>query len=141
MFGDDCGFIHILYFKNPINSLFDPVRRKADPTRPDKTAANSIQRVFWEVNIFRFFYYSFSFVSSYIQDLKEHDKFVRYHSMGAIHREYVRKILYVPHNNSIIASSGDSRNSLIITNINKLKKPYIFRLYKVNKSKIFLRKK
>jgi len=69
----------------------------------------------------------------YIQDLKEHDKFVRYHSMGAIHREYVRKILYVPHNNSIIASSGDNRNSLIITNINKLKKPYIFRLYKVNK--------
>ena len=56
--------------------------------------------------------------------------------MGAIHREYVRKILYVPHNNSIIASSGDSRNSLIITSITKLKKPYIFRLYKVNRSKI-----
>jgi hypothetical protein len=51
--------------------------------------------------------------------------------VGPIHREYVRKILYVPHNNSIIASSGDSRNSLIITTINKIKKPYIFRLYKV----------
>lgn len=51
--------------------------------------------------------------------------------MGAIHREYIRKILYVPHNNSIIASSGDSRSSLIITNVNKLKKPYVFRLYKV----------
>ncbi len=37
----------------------------------------------------------------------------------------------MPHNNSIISSSGDSRNSLIITNLNKLKKPYIFRLYKV----------
>ncbi len=68
---------------------------------------------------------------SYIQELKEHDKFVRYISLGAIHREYVRKILYMPHNNSIISSSGDSRNSLIITNLNKLKKPYIFRLYKV----------
>jgi hypothetical protein len=53
--------------------------------------------------------------------------------MGAIHREYVRKILYIPHNNSIIASSGDNRNSLIITNVNKLKKPYVFRLYKVNR--------
>ena len=50
--------------------------------------------------------------------------------MGAIHREYVRKILYVPHNSSIIASSGDSRQSLIVTHINRLKKPYIFRLYK-----------
>jgi hypothetical protein len=56
--------------------------------------------------------------------------------MGAIHREYVRKILYIPHNNSIIASSGDNRNSLIITNVNKLKKPYVFRLYKVNKKKL-----
>jgi hypothetical protein len=51
MFGDDCGFIHILYFKNPISSLFDPVRRKADPTRSDKATANSIQRVFWDVSI------------------------------------------------------------------------------------------
>ena len=52
--------------------------------------------------------------------------------MGAVHREYIRKILYVPHNNSIIASSGDSRSSLIITTVNKLKRPYVFRLYKVN---------
>jgi hypothetical protein len=51
MFGDDCGFIHILYFKNPINSLFDPVRRKADPTKSDKAAANSTQRVFWDVSV------------------------------------------------------------------------------------------
>lgn len=61
--------------------------------------------------------------------------------MGAIHREYVRKILYVPHNNSIIASSGDDRNSLIITSITKLKKSYNFRLYKVNKEKNFLHEK
>ncbi|CAF4611135.1 unnamed protein product [Rotaria sp. Silwood1] len=111
IFGDDSGFIHVLYFKNPINSLFDPVRRKTDPGKSDKMSANPIQRIFWD-------------------ELKEHDKFVKYHNMGAIHREYIRKILYLPHNNSIIASSGDNRNSLIITNINKLKKPYIFRLYK-----------
>ncbi|CAF2653059.1 unnamed protein product [Rotaria sp. Silwood2] len=111
IYGDDSGFIHILYFKNPINSLFDPVRRKTDPGKFDRMSANPTQRIFWD-------------------ELKEHDKFVKYHNMGAIHREYVRKILYIPHNNSIIASSGDNRNSLIITNINKLKKPYIFRLYK-----------
>ncbi len=67
--------------------------------------------------------------------MKEHEKYVRYYALGPVHREYVRKILYVPHNNSIIASSGDNRSSLIITNINKLKKPYVFRLYKVNKYK------
>lgn len=51
MFGDDCGFIHVLYFKNPISSLFDPVRRKVDPTRLDKTATNSTQRIFWDVSL------------------------------------------------------------------------------------------
>ncbi len=62
MFGDDSGFIHILYFKNPINSLFDPIRRKADPTKSDKTAANSIQRVFWDVSINRLFIVDLFFV-------------------------------------------------------------------------------
>ncbi|CAF3442031.1 unnamed protein product [Rotaria sp. Silwood1] len=111
MFGDDCGLIHILYFKNPVNALFDPLRRKTDPSKADKATSNSVQRIFWD-------------------ELKDHEKYVRYYCMGAVHREYVRKILYVPHNNSIIASSGDHRNSLIITNVNKLKKPYVFRLYK-----------
>jgi hypothetical protein len=128
MFGDDCGYVHILYFKNPINSLFDPIRRKTDPT--NKSAANSIQRVFWDVSLFELI--SLFILFSSIQELKEHDKFVRYHGLGSVHGEYVRKILYIPHNNSIISSSGDNRNSLIITNLNKLKKPYIFRLYKVN---------
>ncbi|CAF3496897.1 unnamed protein product [Rotaria socialis] len=111
MFGDDCGLIHILYFKNPVNALFDPLRRKNDQTKADKATSNTVQRIFWD-------------------ELKDHEKYVRYYSMGAIHREYVRKILYIPHNNSIIASSGDHRSSLIITNVNKLKKPYVFRLYK-----------
>ncbi|CAF0886081.1 unnamed protein product [Rotaria sordida] len=111
MFGDDCGFIHILYFKNPVNALFDPLRRKTDASKADKATSNTVQRVFWD-------------------ELKDHEKYVRYYNMGAIHREYVRKVLYIPHNNSIIASSGDHRNSLIITNVNKLKKPYVFRLYK-----------
>ena len=52
--------------------------------------------------------------------------------MGPIHREYIRKILYIPHNDSVIVSSGDYRRSLIITNINQVKHPYIFRLYKVS---------
>ena len=67
------------------------------------------------------------------KELKEHEKYVRYYPMGPVHREYIRKIFYIPHNNSVIASSGDHRNSLIIANVNRLKKPYIFRLYKVNK--------
>ncbi|CAF1286705.1 unnamed protein product [Adineta steineri] len=111
IFGDDCGSIHILYFKRPTTYLFDPARKKTDSSKSDKSATNNIQRIFWD-------------------ELKDHDKFVRYHSMGAIHQEYVRKILYVPHNNSIIASSGDSRNSLVIITINKIKKPYVFRSYK-----------
>ncbi|CAF3564918.1 unnamed protein product [Rotaria sordida] len=92
IFGDDCAFIHILYLKNPVSSLFDPVRRKSDSTKSDKSLANSIQCIFWD-----------NFLNPYV---------------------------YVPHNNSILALNGDNRNSLVITNINKLNKPYIFRLYK-----------
>ena len=49
MFGDDCGFIHIIHFKNPISSLFDPARRKTDSTKSDKITNNATQRVFWDV--------------------------------------------------------------------------------------------
>jgi hypothetical protein len=50
MFGDDCGFIHILYFKSPDNALFDPLRRKTDPTKADKATSNTVQRIFWDVS-------------------------------------------------------------------------------------------
>lgn len=50
IFGDDSGVIHILYFKNPINSLFDPIRRKNDATKTDKTGSASSQRIFWDVS-------------------------------------------------------------------------------------------
>jgi hypothetical protein len=50
MFGDDCGFIHILYFKNAVNALFDPLRKKADPTKSDKATTNTVQRIFWDVS-------------------------------------------------------------------------------------------
>jgi hypothetical protein len=50
MFGDDCGFIHILYFKSPVNSLFDPLRRKTDSTKADKATSNTVQRIFWDVS-------------------------------------------------------------------------------------------
>ena len=136
MFGDDRGFIHVLYFKDPTNALFDPLRRKTDSTKADKTTSSSVQRIFWDVSFLKFskkFLFRLFFYFSLTKELKEHEKYVRYYSMGAVHREYVRKILYIPHNNSIIASSGDHQSSLIITNVNKLKKPYIFRLYKVNK--------
>ncbi|CAF4005040.1 unnamed protein product [Rotaria sp. Silwood1] len=45
IFGDDCTFIHILFFLNSISSPFDPVRRKSDLTKSDKSPANSIQRI------------------------------------------------------------------------------------------------
>ncbi|CAF1529734.1 unnamed protein product [Adineta ricciae] len=111
IFGDDCGSIHILYFKKPNNNLFDPARKKTDLTKSGKASSNNVQRIFWD-------------------ELKDHEKFVRYFYMESVHQEYIRKILYIPHNDSIIASSGDSRNSLIITTVNKIKKPYVFRLYK-----------
>jgi hypothetical protein len=106
---------------------------KRTQKRSDKTAANSIQHVIWDVNVDRFnskCLYSFVF-HLYRNYVKEHDKFVKCNSSGAIHREYLRKILCTPHNNFVMSSNGDSRNSLIITNLNKLKKPYIFRLYKI----------
>ena len=54
MFGDDCGLIHILYFKSPVTSLFDPLRRKVDPSKTDKATSNSVQRIFWDVSSYIF---------------------------------------------------------------------------------------
>ncbi len=51
MFGDDCGFIHILYFKSAVNALFDPLRRKTDPSKADKATSNTVQRIFWDVSL------------------------------------------------------------------------------------------
>jgi len=51
MFGDDNGFIHILYFKSAVNALFDPLRRKTDPSKADKATSNTVQRIFWDVSL------------------------------------------------------------------------------------------
>jgi hypothetical protein len=50
MFGDDCGSLHILYFKSPADTLFDPLRRKNDPMKGDKSTSNTVQRIFWDVS-------------------------------------------------------------------------------------------
>ena len=50
MFGDDCGFIHIFYFKTPVNALFDPLKRKTDPAKSDKATSNTVHRIFWDVS-------------------------------------------------------------------------------------------
>ena len=54
MFGDDCGFIHILYFKTPVNALFDPLKRKTDPSKADKATSNVVHRIFWDVSLQKF---------------------------------------------------------------------------------------
>ncbi|XP_065898350.1 cilia- and flagella-associated protein 337-like isoform X2 [Dysidea avara] len=47
-----------------------------------------------------------------------------------IHDDWVQQIQYIPHNHSFISCSASSNNSLVISDIEQKKKPYVFNLRK-----------
>ena len=61
----------------------------------------------------------------------KHSKWISQTILPNIHPEIIRKITYLPDNNSIISSSESLRNSLVIMDVERKKKSYIFRMNKV----------
>nr|XP_026689544.1 WD repeat-containing protein on Y chromosome isoform X2 [Ciona intestinalis] len=100
-FGDDTGCAHILHFYAPQSRLFQK------PFSPQQ----GTQRV-------------------YFNDLKDHRQFVSYESIGSIHNDVMRRILYVPQSDVIISSSMSSSTSVVLMDVKRKNRPYIF---KVNK--------
>ncbi|XP_076809582.1 cilia- and flagella-associated protein 337-like isoform X1 [Clavelina lepadiformis] len=100
-YGDDTGAAHVLHFHSPQSRLFQK------PFSPKQ----GMQRI-------------------YFNELKEHRKYVTYEHLGNIHDDVVRRIMYVPQSDVIISSSMSPTTSVVLMDMKRKKKPYIF---KVNK--------
>ncbi|XP_039256207.2 cilia- and flagella-associated protein 337-like isoform X1 [Styela clava] len=101
LFGDDTGSVHILHFHFPQSRLFEK------PFSPQQ----GTQRV-------------------YFNDIKEHKRYVTYEFIPNIHEEVIRRVMYVADGDVIISSSVSSSTSVVLMDLKKKKKTYI---YKVNK--------
>lgn len=68
----------------------------------------------------------------HIQRLTEHAPLVMLQTMSQLHLDWVRRISYVWHNHSFISCSNSATNSLVMRDVRKRRKPYIFRVRKVS---------
>lgn len=100
--GLDSGTVGLFYFKRPVTQLFET------PFKNDTGA-----------------------LKVFMQDLKsQHSKWVRYTCLTSIHTEMIRQVKYLPDNATIISSSGCPNSSLVISDINRFKQTYVFKLPK-----------
>jgi len=100
-FGDDTGSAHLLKFHSPVSRLFQK------PFAPQQ----GTQRV-------------------YFNDLKDHRQFVTYECIGNIHDETLNRIMYVPESDIIITSSLSPVTSVVMRDMKKKNKSYIFKVAK-----------
>ncbi|KAK7112140.1 cilia- and flagella-associated protein 337-like isoform X2 [Littorina saxatilis] len=101
IYGVDTGAIHVLYFLRPVTQLFEtPFKSDGGP-----------QKIV-------------------MQELPQHNKYVRHVHLPNIHPDILRQVRYMPDSASIISSSACSKSSIVICDTNNLKKPYVFKIEK-----------
>ncbi|XP_065844948.1 cilia- and flagella-associated protein 337-like isoform X2 [Oscarella lobularis] len=103
LYGDDNGNVCFLYFLHPLVHLFEPLIQTK--------GGSKLRQI-------------------YMHDLPQHAKYVQYAITLQVHTDWVRRVRYVPENNSFMSCSGSSVNSLVIRDVEKKRKPYVFRLRK-----------
>ena len=96
------GGISMLKFSNPLKSLFN------DVYKPIKGP----MKLYWE-------------------DLPLHSEFVTFNIIKTVHTESIRKIQYIKLNNTLIASSGNTRSAVSIFDLENIKDNYNFKIFKV----------
>ncbi|CAH1794020.1 unnamed protein product [Owenia fusiformis] len=102
LFGNDCGAINLIYFTNPMAQLFGGTHKKE----------HGVSMI-------------------YMKDVMKQNKWTRISVINDVHPgDIIRKIEYLPHTHNIISSSGSSKNSLVIMDINRNKKSYVFQIGK-----------
>ncbi|XP_069124684.1 cilia- and flagella-associated protein 337-like isoform X2 [Argopecten irradians] len=108
IFGVDAGAVHVLYFKKPLTQLFETAFKSED----------GAQKIFWsEVEK--------GGHSRYVGHEKIlHDK------VQQIPPHLIRQVQYIHSKNSIISSTSSPNRSIVISDINKLKKQYVFNIEK-----------
>ncbi|CAH1274614.1 EFCAB8 [Branchiostoma lanceolatum] len=101
LYGDESGCINLLYFKTPQSGQFER------PFSHDE----GIQKI-------------------YLPELPQHSKYVQLVVLDSIHPEGIRQILYCPHNDVVLSSSGSHVSSVVMMDISRKKKTYVFKVSK-----------
>ncbi|KAI8506660.1 hypothetical protein Bbelb_160870 [Branchiostoma belcheri] len=101
LYGDESGCINLLYFKTPQSGQFER------PFSHDE----GVQKI-------------------YLPELPQHSKYVQLVVLDSIHPEGIRQILYCPHNNVVLSSSGSHVSSVVMMDISRKKKTYVFKVSK-----------
>ncbi|XP_071797033.1 cilia- and flagella-associated protein 337-like isoform X1 [Asterias amurensis] len=99
--GDDHGSIHLYHFTKPLERLFET-------PFTDKEGVKKI----------------------WAQNLHHHQRYVRHTLISRVHSEMIRKVVYIPENDSIMSSSGSSKTSLVLMDTQGKKKSYTFKINK-----------
>ncbi|EDV22554.1 uncharacterized protein TRIADDRAFT_58893 [Trichoplax adhaerens] len=102
IYGDDIGNVTFLYFNKPHVALFD------DPAKIRRDRTYQI----------------------FAKDLDHQSEFVQMQVLTDMHKDWVRRIKYLPTHSSIISCSSNGKDSLVVRDIDKKKKPYTFRVTK-----------
>ncbi|XP_048248360.1 WD repeat-containing protein on Y chromosome-like isoform X1 [Haliotis rufescens] len=100
-FGVDSGDINLLYFNKPITQLFET------PFQSE----GGVQKIF-------------------MQDLHQHTKYVQFSVLSNIHPGIIRQVRFLPDSDSIISSCDSDRKSVVISDVQSLKRSYVFRVDK-----------
>ena len=77
-------------------------------------------------------------IDTRVQELGMHSRWVRHQRLEDIHSEPIRKLIYMAENDCVISSSGNSRNSLVIMDIQRKKKTYVFKMNKVRLGVVYM---
>ncbi|XP_036384187.1 WD repeat-containing protein on Y chromosome [Megalops cyprinoides] len=101
LWGDDEGSVGLLWFLQPHAGLFET------PFSDE----NGPQRVF-------------------MQDISVHSRLVSYQVIHKIHQEPINRIIYEPHADLIITSSGSASTSVVIMDVSLKKPGYIWKIKK-----------
>ena len=65
------------------------------------------------------------------QDLDKHSNFVKHTIIPDVHPDLIRQVQLIPDNDMIISSCANPNKSLVISDIKRLKKSYVFKNDKV----------
>lgn len=67
-----------------------------------------------------------------LQHLSEHCAVMTLQYMAGVHRDWVRRVHYLWHNHSVASCSGTPTHSLVIRDIERKRRSYVFRVRKVS---------
>ncbi|XP_064637087.1 WD repeat-containing protein on Y chromosome-like isoform X2 [Lineus longissimus] len=101
MWGDDCGAISLITFFRPVSQLFETPFMETHGT-----------------------------LKIFVKDIHKHAKCMLYEYVPDVHPDVIKKVQYMPDNEHIISCTSSPKSSVVIWDVLRRKKTYIFKLTK-----------